>query len=489
MKKLIVLFLTIALCIVLFSCNSQGNLNASKKALADTESEMSLIDFNIKSGVRALFYSYSNIQIKKTNNINDVEYSGIGISHANWEQNPTGNWDQPFLQLTSESTLLCDSSFQNSSYVFVFTFHYSLNVNDFGYYTYIPVYISKVKEETPIQELFFDFTPNLINGSYSSGVFYSLTGIDIYSSSASSEQWSPFPIFNYRDFFTSSTSKVMYLNPSYMLYSGTIDSTKTFKTDVVALICYDRYVGLGSVNALDSANITRYTTQRNLKYKITQDTFNSVDTRFYRYNSLYYTFIQGATPDENEMIFDANTTEFYLEYLNANSQYVKISNWGYPTTLQAESIFEWFSDNISQVLETNYTIEPTPPPDVEGTTPNEQLYKNLGIIASIPVLIVIVPFFAIGLAGYSLGQAIINGKNFGETFTTIFKNVINSIINFFTELTKDVLGLAEKFIDEIGKIPNPDVPKILKYGIGAGIVAIIFLIFGFIIYQIIKRRE
>ena len=197
MKKLIVLFLTIALCIVLFSCNSQGNLNASKKALADTESEMSLIDFNIKSGVRALFYSYSNIQIKKTNNINDVEYSGIGISHANWEQNPTGNWDQPFLQLTSESTLLCDSSFQNSSYVFVFTFHYSLNVNDFGYYTYIPVYISKVKEETPIQELFFDFTPNLINGSYSSGVFYSLTGIDIYSSSASSAQWSPFPIFNY----------------------------------------------------------------------------------------------------------------------------------------------------------------------------------------------------------------------------------------------------------------------------------------------------
>lgn len=488
MKKLIVLFLTIALCIFMFSCNSQGNFNASKKALADSESEMALIDFNIKTGVRALFYSYSNIQIKKTNNINDVEYAEIGISHANWEQSPTGNWDDPFLQLTSESTLLCNSSLQNSSYVFVFTFHYSLNVNDFGYYTYIPVYISKVKEETPIQELFFDFTPNLINGSYSSGVFYSLTGVDVYSSSASSAQWSPFPIFNYRDFSTSSTSKVMYLNPSYMLYSGTIDNAKTFKTDAVALICYDRYVGLGSVNALDSANITRYTTQRNLKYKIIQETFNSVDTRFLRYNSLYYTFIQGATPDETEMIFDANTTEFYIEYLNANSQYVKISNWGYPTTFQAESIFEWFSDNISQVLETNYTIEPTPPPDEGGTTQNEQLYKNLGIIASIPVLIIFVPIFSIGLAVYSAFDALINKNNFGETFSTIFKNVINKIIDFFTELTKDIIDLSEKIIDEIGKIPG-DVPQMIKYGIGAGIVAIILLLVGFTIYQITKRRE
>lgn len=488
MKKLIVLFLTIALCIFMFSCYSQANFNASKKALADTESEMSLIDFNIKTGVRALFYNYSNIQIKKTNNINDINYSEIGISNANWQQHPTGNWDSPFLQLTNESSLLCDSSFQNSSYVFLFTFHYSMSINDFGYYTYIPVYISKVKAETPIQELFFDFTPNLVNGSYDSGVFYSLTSVDIYSANASSDQWSPFPIFNYRDFSAFSSSKSMYLNPSYMLYNGTTDNTKTFKTDAVALICYDRYDGQGSVNNLDSANITSYTTKRNLKYKITQNTFNSVDTRFYRYNNLFFTFVQGATPDQTEMIFDANTTDFYLEFLNSNSQYVKISYWGYPSTIQAESSFEWFSNNISQVLETNYTIEPTPPPDDgEGTTQNEQLYRNLGIIASIPVLIIIVPFFAIGLAGYSLGQSIINSANFGETFSTIFKNVINSIINFFTELTKDIIGLSEKIIDEIGQIPG-DVPQILKYSIGAGIVAIILLLVGFVIYQILKRR-
>ena len=191
------------------------------------------------------------------------------------------------------------------------------------------------------------------------------------------------------------------------------------------------------------------------------------------------------------MIFDANTTEFYLEYLNANSQYVKISNWGYPTALQAESIFEWFSDNISQVLETNYTIEPTPPPDEGGgeTDQDARFYRNLGIIASIPVLIVFVPIFSIGLAVYSAFDALINKNNFGETFTTIFKNVINKIFNFFTELTKDIIDLTDKLLDKIDDTITDALPKAAKLGIAAGVVAIILLIVGFAIYQILKRRE
>lgn len=496
MKKLIVLLLTIALTAFLFSCNNaQGNFNTLKKALADSESEMSMLDFNIKPNVRLRVNSYSNVQIEKTNDKTNIGTDEIGISHANWEQYPTGNWDSPFLQLTNESTLICDSLIVNSSYVFLFTFHYSMSSSDWGYFTYIPVYVSSVKRETPINELFFDFTPNLISGSYDSGVFYSLTAIDVYSAYTSTSQWAPFPVFDYRDINNINSNLLMYLNPSYLLYNGTLDDTKRFNTDVVALICYDRYnaTGAGASGGIDTANISRYTTQRNLKYEIKQEQFTTYDTRFYRYNNSYYTFVQNTTPDENEMIFDANTTNFYIQMLNPNTfQYVMVSYWARPSNDEFSEAFEYFENNISQVLETNFTIEPTPPPDDgegEGTTQDERFYRNLGIIASIPVLIVFVPIFSLGLAVYSAFDALINKNNFVETFFSTFGKVINDIFNFFTELTKDILNTAEKLIDKIDDSISDGLPRAAKLGIAAGVVAIILLIVGFAIYQIIKRRE
>lgn len=489
MKKIIILFLTIALLIFMLSCHQDNNFTILKEVKAEEIEERALSDFNITCCYKSSFAYYSNTTIKKVEDLEEVDGMEIGVTNAIYDESPSGNWDFPFLQLQNNSQFIFGQFYVGGDIILVFTFHYSKTADDWGYYTYLVCYVSEITETMTLNTLFNGFENELVSGSYESGQFYSLTGLDVYYNSEYDQQWSFFPMFDLRNMAGINNTKRMYLNPSYLLYNG-INEDLDFNTPVATLVCFDMYYSQDYAS-LNEFNIANYTFNQNLKYKIKNDVFYTYnDVRFPIYDNLYYSFVQSTFPDENMMIWDSRSTTLYREIFNPLSETWTKTNFGYPSTTSEESVNEYFYYYTSQVVPTNYEIipepEPEPTPDTEGNENINNIANAVGVIAGgVVVGVAIIPILVASLIMTISTKVGGVETNFIDNLKFIINQVFNAVKDFTSRLVKDTFDLindiADGVADTIDNI-NKSVPKGLAIGVG---VAVAVVLLGLIIYVIL----